>query len=206
MERITVIKTWLGTGSINLFGRPFAGKDSQAQLLADLFDGVVVGSGDIIRNSTIPDDVRAIMQAGGIVPSNTFVEVVLPYLKQDSLAGSPLILSSVGRWYGEHIGVMDALESSDHPQKAVIYLNVAESDVMERWRNHEQRKDREVRHDDSSEDVLQIRFEEFRTKTLPVIEYYREKGVLIEINGNQQREVVHHQIIDALYLLATQQD
>ena len=205
MEHTDDIKNWLGTGSINLFGRPFAGKDSQARLLAEIYDGSIVGGGDILRNSTIPEDIKAIMRTGQLIPSDAYVTIVLPYLGQEEFAGKPLILSSVGRWYGEEAGVMQALEASGHPLKAVIYLRLDEADVMDRWSDHEQRKDRSERHDES-EHILQTRFEEFRTKTTPVIEFYREKGLLIEIDGAQSREAVQSQILEGLSSLATHQD
>ena len=49
---------------------------------------------------------------------------------------------------------------------------------------------REQRADDTSLKVFLRRLNEFNKKTLPVLEYYREKGLLIEINASGSREEV----------------
>jgi adenylate kinase len=201
-EVLGVIKNWLNTGSINIFGRPFAGKDSQGHKLANIFNCNMIGGGDILRNSVIPDDIKAHMHAGKLIPSEDYVKIVLPYLSQPSLSDKPLILSSVGRWKGEEYGVVEALNKSGHPLKAVIYLDVPEEASYERWLARTANNDRNGRHDDS-EEVLHIRFNEFRDKTLPVIDYYHNIGMLITINALGSRDQVTSDIIEALRKLAS---
>jgi adenylate kinase len=196
-EHINHIKTWLGTGSINIFGLPFAGKDSQGRWLAEMFDGTLLGGGDILRGSTIPAHIKAIISEGMLIPTEDFINIVLPYLSQPSLAQQPLILSAVGRWSGEEQGVIRALSSAGHDLKAVIMLHVTHDDVKTRWKAHEKLKDRSVRSDDA-EHILQTRFNEFDTKTIPVIEHYRSMGVLIEIDASQPREQVQAEIFSQL--------
>lgn len=94
------LKAWLGSGSINIFGRPFAGKDTQGKKLAALFDATLLGGGDILRGSTMPERIKALMRTGELIPTDDYISIVLPYLSQPALAGKPLILSSVGRWHG----------------------------------------------------------------------------------------------------------
>lgn len=195
------IKQWLGAGSINIFGRPFAGKDTQGKLLVDLVDGVMLGSGEILRNSHIPPHVADIMYHGGLVPSEDFVDIVLPYLSKEEFRGKPLILSSVGRWIGEEQGVMRALEASAHPLRAVIYLDIPEDYVRDRWQAISEHTDRSGRQDDSP-GVLEHRLEEYREKTIPVIETYEKLGLLIRIDGTRTPEEVHRQIVSRLNELA----
>ena len=49
-KKINKIKQWLGNGAIDIFGRPFAGKDSQCLELVKLLGGKVVSGGDILRD------------------------------------------------------------------------------------------------------------------------------------------------------------
>ncbi len=203
MEKdVAHIQAWLGTGSINIFGRPFAGKDTQGKLLAELFDGALLGGGEILRGSTMPDHVKAAMKTGKLIATEDYISIVLPYLKQAELADKPLILSSVGRWHGEEEGVLGATSESNHPLKAVIYLALSEPEVRERWEQTHTTSDRGVRHDDTAE-VLEVRLEEYRDKTLPVIEFYREKGLLIEIDAAQTPERVMESIVTELGKRAT---
>ncbi|MEP6710433.1 MAG: nucleoside monophosphate kinase, partial [Candidatus Saccharibacteria bacterium] len=192
-----LIKRWLGIGSINVFGRPFAGKDTQGQKLADLFNGTLLGGGQILRNSVIPEKAKALQSRGELIPSEDYVNIVLPYLSQASLKGRPLILSSVGRWVGEEMGVIQATKEAGHELKCVIYLELDEAQVRTRWSALEDHDDRGGRHDDTQE-VLEKRLEEFREKTLPVIDAYEKSGLLIRIDGSESPETVLQSILDAL--------
>jgi adenylate kinase len=198
ISKTEAIKQWLGNGSINIFGRPFAGKDYQGRKMIDIFGGHLLGGGDILRNSQIPDEIRAHMNHGMLIPSASYVEIVLPYLMRDEFANQPLILSSVGRWKGEEDGVIRSLEAAHHPLKAVIYLRISNNESHDRWLGRDIFNDRQARHDDT-EATLQTRFQEFDTKTMPVIEYYRQIGLLLEIDGTKSRDQVTSDIIDALY-------
>jgi adenylate kinase family enzyme len=202
---IQEIADWLETGSINLFGRPFAGKDTQGRILADLFDGVLLGGGDILRNSVIPERSRTAIQSGELIPTEDYIDIVLPYLSKAEFAGKPLILSSVGRWHGEEEGVMGATLTSKHEMKAVIYLDQSEEVSWERWRKDQEEKSRGDRgnRSDDREEVLKRRFVEFDGKTLPVLEYYRDTtDLFITVQANQHGANVTADILEALKELA----
>lgn len=188
---------WLGTGSINIFGRPFAGKDTQGRILAETFDGTLLGGGDILRNSEIPEHVNEALHRGELVPTKDYVKIVLPYLSRNEFIGKPLILSSVGRWIGEEKGVIEALQEASHPLKAVVYLDLPEEIVLERWRALEHHDNRGGRHDDT-EEILEKRLYEYREKTLPVLDEYKKLGLLIKIDGNQPADKVSQDILEAL--------
>lgn len=197
-EKIHTIKTWLGSGSINIFGRPFAGKDTQGHMLEELFSGVLLGGGDILRGGTIPDPIKSAMHTGKLIPSKDYVGIVLPYLMKDDFKNIPLILSSVGRWSGEETGVIDATNASNHPIKAVIYLDLDEDGVRNRWQHVQGQSDRGIRHDDTK-DILEIRLKEFHDKTLPVIDYYQNLGNLLLISADATPEAISEAIIEGLY-------
>ena len=173
------IRSWLGTGSINIFGRPFAGKDTQGTAVAALLGGTLLGGGDILRGSQIPSHVDAALRRGELIPSQDYVNIVLPYLSKPEFKDAPLILSSVGRW----IGVIDALEAAGHELKAVIYLDLGEDMVRQRWQALAEHDNRGGRYDDTA-DILDKRLAEYREKTLPVIDEYERLGLLIRLDGS----------------------
>lgn len=196
-DQIEVIRQWLGSGSINFFGLPFAGKDSQANRLQKRFGGSVLGGGDILRNSVIPSEIEAIMHTGELIPTQDYINIVLPYLSKSEFTGQPLFLSSVGRWKGEEQGVIEVLNDSHHPLKAVIYLPLDEAIVFKRLHLKENATTRGARADDD-EEKLKKRVEEFRNKTLPVIEFYRNQGLLIEVDATLSKDEVEQRILTAL--------
>lgn len=201
-EHHSLIKSWLKSGSINIFGLPFAGKDTHGSTLAELFDAPLLGGGDILRNSTIPPDLKAGLDAGMLFPTDDYLRIVTPYLSKPEFENRPLILSSVGRWIGEEQGVLQATETSNHPTKAVIYLHLAEEMVHKRWAKSQEKGDRGSRADDAAH-VLGTRIQEFNQKTLPVIDVYRQKGLLIEVNSDAEKHEVIETILARLLMLAT---
>ncbi len=195
------IAQWLSTGSLNLFGRPFAGKDTQGSVLAEHFNGVLLSSGDILRHDHGNKRVQEIMAAGGIIPSDLFAEIVVPYLSREELQGKTLILSEVGRVHGEAEVILAATEKAGHPTKAVITLELSDEEVWRRFEASQQDHDRGERADDKRE-VLQTRVDAYREKVVPVINYYRDLGLLIEIDGSQPKEKVTQDILDGLLRFA----
>ena len=197
-DKINAIKKWLGTGSINLFGLPMSGKDTQGIRLAEALEAKFLSSGMIIR-AMEKHTKQHYSDHGALAPTNVFYEWVLPYFKRSDLAQYPLILSSIGRWHGEEDKVMSAAADAEHEIKAVVVLNVSEADVMNRFEAVKVLDDRGNRADDKNTQIFQTRLKEFRTKTAPVLQYYMSKNLLIEVNGDQTREKVFNEIIDKLY-------
>lgn len=201
-DHLEIIKRWLGAGAINIFGLPFAGKDTHGRELALLLDASLLGSGDILRKSDLPPDVKAINESGVLPPSDIFLKFFTPHLSREEFAGKPLILSSVGRWIGEEKGIIQASKKAGHPIKAVVYLRLAEDLVHQRFEASRQTGDRGERADDNLQ-KLEIRIDEFNKKTLPVIEEYRNMGMLIEINSDADRQEVLENILARLFVVAS---
>ena len=201
-EKIIKIKEWLGTGSINIFGLPMCGKDTQGIKLAEALDAKFLSSGMIIR--AMEKETRQNMSSSGmLIPTNVFYEWVLPYFERRDLFKYPLVLSSIGRWFGEEDQVMSIAAGAGHEIKVVILLNISEADVEERFRKVQILNDRGKRADDKDFEVFKTRLKEFREKTMPVLQHYNELGLLIEVRGDQTREAVFEEIIEKLYRRAS---
>ncbi len=194
------IKSWLGSGSINIFGTPFAGKDTQGKRLAEFFDAPLIGGGEIIRSGN-NEELKASIADGKLAPTDAYLAVVTPYLSQPAFEGKTLVLSSVGRWIGEEKVITEAATKSGHPQKAVIFLELSEEEIRKRWQAAHDKKDRGDRDDDRLE-ALETRLDEFKNKTQPVIDYYEKVGLLIRVNGIQPPDDVTKAIFSALLSFA----
>ena len=201
-EKIEVIKRWLGTGSINIFGLPMSGKDTQGIRLAEALNARMLSSGLIIR-AMETETRKKYSHKGELIPSNVFYDWVLPYLKREDLANVPLILSSFGRWSGEEDQVLTATAESGHPIKAAIILNISEADVEDRYVASKTLNDRGVRDDDKTIEIFRTRLLEFRKKTLPVLQHYKDMKLLVEVNADQSREAVFNEIVEKLYAKAS---
>lgn len=208
-NKISHIKNWLGSGSINIFGIQFSGKDTVGKRLADAIGAEFLSSGDIVRsardNSKDSEIKRAaeVSETGALTPMDEFLKLIVPYMYDKKIAGKALILSSVGRWIGEEGPVLEGLKRGGHDTKAVLLLNVSEDEVWHRWREAQGDRRNIGRTDDMDEEKVARRISEFKDKTLPVIEVYRKMDILLEINGQQDRDSVFSDVIDQLYNFAS---
>ena len=202
-EKIDTIKKWLGSGSINVFGLPMSGKDTQGVKLAEALDAEFLSSGVIIREMEKETN-QDLSGSGNLIPTNTFYEWVLPYFERRELFGRPLVLSSIGRWSGEEDQVMSVARGADHEIKAVVVLIISESDAKQRFNESKVLGDRGDRADDKDLSILENRLNEFREKTTPVLKHYQDLDLLIRIDGSQSREAVFNEILEKLYEKASQ--
>jgi adenylate kinase len=205
LEKISAIRAWLGSGSINIFGIQFSGKDTVGKRLAEVLGAEFLSSGDVVRAARSSATDARIKQAvsdsdsGILTPTDEFQELIVPYLYDKKLSGRALILSSVGRWIGEEVPVLAALKRGGHDTRAVILLKISQYEVWRRADTAETLQDRNAGRADESHGGIARRLAEFRAKTLPVIDKYRDMGILLEINAQQSREQVFAEVIDKLY-------
>ena len=203
-DKIIQIKKWLSSGSINIFGIQFSGKDTVGIRLSENLKAEFLSSGDIVRaarDSSVDSDIQKAALAsdsGILIPTDEFQKLILPYLYDEKISGKALILSSVGRWIGEEKPVLDALHRGNHDTKAVILLNISEEEVWQRWQIARNSRNG-GRHDDIDEEKVSRRISEFKEKTLPVIDIYREMGLLLEVDGEQSRDDTFTDVINQLY-------
>ncbi|MBQ2643341.1 nucleoside monophosphate kinase [Candidatus Saccharibacteria bacterium] len=202
-EKLAIIKEWLGTGSINIFGLPMSGKDTQGVKLAEALDAKFLSSGMIVR-AMETETKQKLSDKGNLIPTNIFYEWVLPYFERRDLFSYPLILSSIGRWSGEEDQVMSVAAGAGHEIKAAVILNISEADVENRFKESKVLNDRGERADDKDLEIFHNRLQEFRTKTLPVLQHYQTLGLLVEVNGDQTREAVFNELVEKLYAKAAQ--
>ena len=198
-QNIEIIKEWLGAGSINIFGMPFSGKDTIGARLAETFGGKLLSSGSILRDAQERDKkLREEMNSGALASTDKFRTIVLPYFANEDLKEYPLILSSVGRWEGEERPVMEAAANAGHPIKAAILLNISREEMEKRRKLALESLDRGARGDDLNEEALELRIKEFNEKTLPVLEVYKNEGLLVEVDAKESRDEVFQNTIEAL--------
>jgi adenylate kinase family enzyme len=206
-DNIATIKNWLGTGSINIFGLPYSGKDTIGIRLAESLGGKFVSSGLILRSARAADRVLAAeLDRGALAPTDTFRTLVLPYFSRPDLAAYPLVLGMLGRWSGEEQDVMASAQMAGHTIKAVLLLNISESDIYGRWEAAHVLQDRGDRADDRSRKIIDTRVKEFQAKVMPVIQVYRSLGLLVPINADQTKDAVFTEVIQKLTSFALAQD
>ena len=196
-EKLKKIKSWLGTGSLNIFGLPMSGKDTVGMRLAEDLQAKFLSSGIIIRAYEAEQN-EDMTGSGKLIPTNTFYDIILPYFSREELRNDSLVLSSVGRWSGEEDKIMEAAKAGGHEIKAVVLLDLTEEEVKNRFEAAKELNDRGERADDANIEVFETRLAEFREKTMPVLNHYDELKMLVKVPASGSRDEVYTNVIDRL--------
>jgi adenylate kinase len=196
-EKLEKIKSWLGTGSLNIFGLPMSGKDTVGMRLAEDLQAKFLSSGIIIRAYEAEQN-EDMTGSGKLIPTNTFYDIILPYFSREELRNDSLVLSSVGRWSGEEDKIMEAAKAGGHEIKAVVLLDLTEEEVKNRFEAAKILNDRGERADDSNIEVFETRLAEFREKTMPVLNHYDELKMLVKVPAIGSRDEVYTNVINRL--------
>lgn len=197
IDKLARIKSWLGTGSLNVFGLPMSGKDTVGERLAKDLDAKFLSSGIIIRAFEAEQN-QNMTGSGQLIPTNIFYDIILPYFSREEMKNDSLILSSVGRWAGEEDKIMEAAKNGGHEIKAVVLLDLTETDVKNRFEVAKELNDRGGRADDASIEIFETRIREFNEKTVPVLNHYDELKLLIRVPADGSRDEVYSSVIDKL--------
>lgn len=197
IDKLAKIKTWLGTGSLNVFGLPMSGKDTVGERLAKDLGAKFLSSGIIIRAFEAEQN-QNMTGSGQLIPTNTFYDIILPYFSREEMKNDSLILSSVGRWAGEENKIMEAAKNGGHEIKAVVLLDLTEADVKNRFEAAKQLNDRGERADDANIEIFETRIREFNEKTVPVLNHYDELKLLIRVPADGSRDEVYSSVVDKL--------
>ena len=197
IDKLAKIKEWLGTGSLNVFGLPMSGKDTVGERLAKDLNAKFLSSGIIIRAFEAEQN-QNMTGSGQLIPTNIFYDIILPYFSREEMKNDSLILSSVGRWSGEEDKIMEAAKNGGHEIKAVVLLDLTETDVKNRFEAAKELNDRGERADDANIEIFETRIRGFNEKTVPVLNHYDELKLLIKVPADGSRDEVYSSVIDKL--------
>lgn len=178
-----------------LMGAPGAGKGTQAKLLEKALGLPQVATGDLFRynlkNQTdLGKLAQTYMDKGELVPDSVTVDMVRERISRPDCANGA-ILDGFPRNVSQ-AGALEALLSEFGGRINIVPYVYVDPDVL--VKRLLKRAEIEGRTDDNAE-TIQNRMRVYREQTAPLLHYYQEKGLLVEINGDQPVESVQQDII-----------
>jgi adenylate kinase len=174
-----------------LVGAPGSGKGTQSTALAALYDIEHISSGEVLRvearnDSPLGREVAAFQRRGDLVPDQVVFELVIPVVAAAAARGG-YILDGFPRTVPQAMEAFDVAKRLGITLDAAIYLNVPEPVLLQRLLAR-------ARPDDSAE-VIRHRLEVFVETTSPLLAYYRrQRGILVEVDGDQAPEAITAEI------------
>jgi adenylate kinase len=200
-------------------GPPGAGKGTQAQAVLDRFGIPQISTGDMLRaakrGGTLPPDVNAVMQSGGLVPDEFVIELIENRLKGTDCSDG-FLLDGFPRTAAQADSLDQMLQDHGHSLTAALALQVPRDQLVERavFRRTDKRTghiyhlkykppppDADLEHRaDDREDVVNNRLDTYEKMTAELLPYYEEKGILKRIDGVGSVEEVSKRVLAALGL------
>ncbi|MDO9497637.1 MAG: adenylate kinase [Nocardioides sp.] len=181
-----------------IMGPPGAGKGTQAKFVAEHFKIPAISTGDIFRaNVTRGTELglkaQQYMDAGDYVPDEV-TNLMVRNRIDESDAESGFLLDGYPRTLSQVEELDGMIKFTGHELDVVLVLTVDQDEIVQRLL---QRAELEGRADDT-EDVIRRRQELYTEQTEPLIEVYRGRGILVELDGMGEVDEVTQRIFDAL--------
>jgi len=181
-----------------LLGAPGSGKGTQAQLLADALGVPAISTGDMLRSAVAAGTplgllVQDVMASGGLVEDSLMTALVRERLAADD-AVNGFILDGYPRTRAQADTLAGLLRDRESALDAVVLLEVSEDTLVRRLLGRGR--------DDDRDDVVRERLRLYREKTEPVVSYYRERGLLRRVNGDQRVSEVTGRLLSVLAVSA----
>ena len=181
-----------------LLGGPGAGKGTQGARLAERLEVEHVAAGDALRaeverGTEIGNRVAGYVDAGELVPDEVVVDLMTPIVAAAAKEGGYLLDGFPRNLEQAHVAD-DAWEQHGIGPEAAVYLEVAEAELKRRLLARAQT---EGRSDDTPE-VIENRLALFAETTFPLVEHYRERGLLVPIAAGQAPDAVTDEVLRRL--------
>lgn len=184
-----------------LLGPPGAGKGTQAKRLAEWLSVPAISTGDIFRsniagNTELGRQARGFIDAGKLVPDEITNGMVADRLtRPDASVG--FLLDGYPRTMAQVAALDGMLASADTQLDAVVEITVDAEEVVDRLLS---RASLEGRSDDTAE-VIRHRLEVYAAQTAPLTDVYRERGLLVQVDGVGEIDEITGRLTRALAAL-----
>ncbi|WES62900.1 adenylate kinase [Microbacter sp. GSS18] len=181
-----------------IVGPQGSGKGTQGVRIAEALGIPAISTGDVFRGAVAAGtdlgvQVKAIIEAGDLVPDELTSAVVRERLSQDDATGG-FLLDGYPRNLGQ-VGDLDAfLGGRGEALDAVIELTVPRDESISRLALRAKDQGRT----DDTEEVIANRLAIYERETAPILDVYRERGIVDPIDGVGSLDEITARIVEAL--------
>ena len=181
-----------------IMGPPGAGKGTQAKLIAEHYEIPAISTGDIFRAMKTADtplarQVREIMESGGYVSDEITNAIVADRLAQPD-CNRGFLLDGYPRTLQQVQTLDDYLAESERPLTAAISLLADIEEVVARLLRRAVIDGRS----DDNEETIRVRLQVYAEQTEPLLDVYRARDLLLEVDGHGEVQEVSERIFAAL--------
>ena len=170
---------------IILLGAPGSGKGTQGKALAERFGVRHVSTGDLLRahiaeGTELGRAAAPYVQRGELVPDELMVQVAGTAVGEAAREGG-YVLDGFPRTLAQAERAYELAAPAGVTADAVVYLAVPDDVVRERLAG----RAADGRVDDADPGVIERRLQVFHAETQPLLDFYRDRGILVTVDAAQ---------------------
>lgn len=191
--------------NIALFGPPGAGKGTQSRKLVEKYNLAYISTGDILREemaegTILGQQAKNVIEKGELVSDDIIVQIIEKKIKTNTGVNGFLFDGFPRTIIQAYIleGLLSKLNTS---LSCMISLEVPEEELLKRMKERAKKENRS----DDTEKVIRNRLKEYKNKTLPVANFYNEKGIYYKINGVGSVDEIFQRITNTIEHSLTKQ-
>ncbi|MCF6173883.1 MAG: adenylate kinase [Campylobacteraceae bacterium] len=199
--------------NLMVFGAPGAGKGTQAKFLVEKYNIPQISTGDMLRTAIADKtamgmEAKKYMDEGGLVPDSTIIGIIKDRLQKDDCKKG-FILDGFPRTLKQAIALEELMKQSGKKLDKVLSFDVPDELIIQRIAGRRvcpkcgatyhvkfnPPKEEDIcdacgteliiRKDDNP-DTVKNRLSNYHKQTAPLIDFYKDKGVFISIDGSQE--------------------
>jgi adenylate kinase len=215
------------TRPLVLLGPPGAGKGTQAQEIARHYQVPQISTGDmfrehVARGTELGRQAKAVMEQGGLVSDDIVIAMVSDRIRQAD-CGQGFLLDGFPRTQAQAERLEGLLEENGFEPALAVNLRVSYNSLIRRLTGrrvcaasghiyniyHQPPKtagkcdldgSELLERADDREEVIRERLRAYEAETKPLVEFYRQRGALVDVNGDESPTALTERLIESLEL------
>jgi len=181
-----------------LLAPPGGGKGTQGRLLADEHGVPHVSTGDLLRDhvarsTPLGTRVRPYLERGDLIPDDLVLRLVQERLTKPVVLEG-FVLDGFPRTLDQALAAYAWATEHNLTFSAVVHLTVPEAELVRRLLD----RGRATGRSDDTADTIRHRLAQYRTTTDPLLDFYRDREILMDVDGNGPIPEVARRVRDAL--------
>ncbi len=211
-----------------LLGAPGAGKGTQCKYIVEKYGLLHLSSGDILRRhrakgTELGKKAQSYMDSGALVPDDVIIDMMIDEISRAPSGG--YVLDGFPRTVKQAAGLDKALDGKGDRIDAVVNLGVAEEVIVRRITGRricpkcaavyhvenlkpkvngvcDKDGSKLVQRPDDTAEVVKTRLKNYNEQTAPLVDYYKSRNAVYDIDANGDAKEVRDEIFSKLDPLA----